>query len=83
MFWLKATRCAALIQEREMKTKMLIEVESSGVPQEEVVRIVNKLINCGLSDAQASLEEGENLSIEAIRDAEIATDLNIRAPVLV
>lgn len=66
-----------------MKTKMLIEVESRGVPQEEVVRIVNKLINCGLSDAQASLEEGENLSAEAIRDAEIATDLNIRAPVLV
>jgi len=66
-----------------MKTKLLIEVDSRGVPQEEVVRIVNKLINCGLSDAQSSLEDGENLSIEAIRDAEIATDLNIRAPVLV
>jgi hypothetical protein len=66
-----------------MKTKLLIEVESRGVPQEDVVRIVNKLINCGLSDAQSSLEEGENLSIEAIRDAEIATDLNIRAPVIV
>jgi len=66
-----------------MKTKLLIEVESMGVPQEDVVRIVNKLINCGLSDAQSSLEEGENLSIEAIRDAEIAMDLNIRAPVIV
>lgn len=66
-----------------MKTKLLIEVDSRGVPQEEVVRIVNKLINCGLSDAQSSLEDGENLSVEAIRDAEIATDLNIRAPVLV
>lgn len=49
---------------------------NASVSPEEVAKIVQRLIDVGLSDAAATIESGEG----AVKEAELATDLTIHAP---
>jgi len=56
-----------------------IKVETNAsVSPEQVAKIVQSLIDAGLSDAATTIESGEG----ALREAELATDLTIHAPVV-
>lgn len=56
-----------------------IKVETSAsVSPEKIAEIVQRLIDAGLSDAADTIESGEG----DIQGAELATDLNIHAPVI-
>lgn len=55
---------------------------NASVTPEEIAKIVQRLIDIGLADAGATLEDsnnGENSDVDA---AKLATDLNIGAPVV-
>ena len=62
-----------------MKTTLTIEISTTAdVTAEQIRKTIDALINIGLADAQATLENGEG----DMAAAELATSLNISAPTI-
>jgi hypothetical protein len=55
---------------------------NASITPEEVAKIVQRLIDIGLADAGATLEDGANCDEGDVEAAQLATDLNISAPVV-
>jgi hypothetical protein len=62
-----------------MQVNLSIKVKTNAnVSGEDVAKILRRLIDAGLSDARSTVESGEG----DLKAAELATDLNISAPVV-
>jgi hypothetical protein len=62
-----------------MEVNLSIKIQTNAnVSAEDVAKIVQRLIDAGLDDARSTVESGEG----DLKTAELATDLNIWAPVV-
>lgn len=69
------------IQMQEVMLSIPVKTNASVTP-EEIAKIVQRLIDIGLADAGATLEDSNNGDDGDVEAAQLATDLNIGAPVV-
>lgn len=66
----------------EVTLSIPVKTNASAKP-EEIAEIVRRLIDIGLADAAATLEDAANGEEGDVESAQLATDLNIGTPVVV